>query len=247
MNSTLPGLVVILLTLILYALCLLLKNWILFTPTFLKTTRVQKLRAQLTRSYEESTPIHLDLYTADDNQLVSPAVLSGLMTAENLSNQLAAADEGLLVTDNAGPLHAFSTDAVKNGLRAADLDQELQDRSPSFAGFDGLSHQASMLGQLDKSTFGLHLNVGSAGAELALQDLMFSNDELILTAGDNLLGQATGLATADEVFVGEQLYELPTATASGAVENDISLIVMDVLRFGVLIAIAAGIALVLLV
>ena len=246
MNSSMLGLVIIILTLILYAICLLFKNKIHLTPLFLSTKRAGKLRTRLTESYETGSPVHLDTFNADETQIISPAVLSGLSATEILSNRFSAADEPLLVTENSGAIHAFSRDAMLNGLRKAGLDNESQPASVEFAGFGNLSHQSAMLAQLADVNAAFHLIIGSSGSEIALQDLMFDDDASFIIAGDNLNGQATGLAVADDVFIGEQTYELPSLLSTDDRQKDIGLLVTDLLRYGLIFAILGGTLLVYL-
>ncbi len=168
--------------------------------------------------------------------------LVALASAEKLANRFAGADEPLRVTSNSGTAHALLKEAVSNGIAAAELENEYDPENVEFAGYDRLSHQSTMLSVLEASDAPLHLNVGTPGAAVALQDLMFHEEEAILVAGDDLTAQAAGLATADIVYVGEQLYEL-TGDLNSAGKSDhveTGLLVMDVLRYGFIFALIAG-------
>ena len=249
MNPSRFGLILIIATLLIYGLCLFLRNKIKFFPLFKNDSNSRKLQLSLSRSIEEGKPIHLDVLNRDESQLINPSALVAMNTSEQLANRFAASDEPPFVTNNSGLVHALTNDAVKMGYQQADLENEFSAASIDFAGFDSLSHQTTMFGLLEETPYAMHLNIGSGGPEIALQDLMFQNEEEIYIAGDSLLGQATGLATADGVFIGEQLYELPIVTQPERKEAapDVGLLVMDILRYGFIVALGIGALMILLV
>ncbi len=249
MNPSRFGLILIIAALLIYGLCLFLKNKIRFFPLFKNDSNSKKLQRSLTRSIEEGKPIHLDILNRDESHLIDPSALIAMNTSERLANRFAATDEPPFVTNNSGLVHALTKDALKMGYKRADLENEFSAASIDFAGFDSLSHQTTMLGLLEETPYALHLNIGSSGPEIALQDLMFQNAEEIYVAGDSLLGQATGLATADEVFIGEQLYELPVVALPemNQAAPDVGLLVMDILRYGFIVALGIGALMILLV
>lgn len=239
MSSSLSGLIIIIVTIFFYTICLLGKNKFSFNNLYYEKRKAKSLRSQISNSVEEGTSVHCDISNSDESGAITGGTLMALETTRKLSNQLSSSDEPLFITNNNGIVTFFEKDALKNGMKQSGLENEYDPNCSVYAGFSPLSHQSGMISILDGATSAVHLNMGSFGAEIALQDLAFDSSEGIITAGESLTSQAVAYVTADEPFFGEEIFELPQAIESKS-GLDSSLIVMDLLRFGLILGLVTG-------
>ncbi|HPB40361.1 MAG TPA: hypothetical protein PLD39_05805, partial [Flexilinea sp.] len=90
MNPSRFGLILIIATLLIYGLCLFLRNKIKLLPLYKNDSNSKKLQLSLSRSIEEGKPIHLDVLNRDESQLIDPSALVAINTSEQLANRFAA-------------------------------------------------------------------------------------------------------------------------------------------------------------
>ncbi len=239
MSSSLVGLVLIITVLFLYMICLLGKNKFLLKNQHATKQKTETLRHLIANSLEEGTAVHCDVSNPDESGAISGGTLAALRTVRAISAQLASADEPLFITNNQGALTFFNQDAIQNGMRQSGLENEFDPNASIYAGYSPLSHQSGVIALLAGEACAVHLNMGTFGPEIALQDLAFDSSEGIIAAGDNLAGQAVAYVTADESFIGEEVFEIPQAVKTNP-GTDNGLLVMDLLRIGMIVAILAG-------
>lgn len=249
MTSMNPGLIIILIVVLILLVCYLLRNRLHLIPLFQNNPRQKDLNSHLIEAYESGSIVHLDAVQADETSPVNASSLIALEAAEMLSHRFSAADQSPMVTGNSPLVHTIMRDVAAEGFRKAGLENEFEPEKIEFAGFDSHLHQAVALSVLEDETMPLHVNVGTIGAEIALQDMMFRGEEAILLAGDDLTGQAVGMVVADDLSIGEELFELPARLQVKQNEYRIepALLAMDVLRWVFLAALAAGAVMILLV
>lgn len=240
MQTSVTGIVIIVIILLIYALCILIKDRLHPRNLFYQRAKDRWLRGQIADSLEECDPIHMDIGSYGNSDMAGISALTAMQTAQTVSGQMAFSDGPWLITCSSGAVSYFERDAIKQGLDMVDYGNEFDPDCTIYAGFSPVSHQAGMIGILDRSSAALHLDIGAFGAETALQDLAFDTQEGICIAGENLMSQAAGILTADEVYVGEQLFELPKSLDRES-EADAGLMTMDILRFALGFALVAGI------
>lgn len=239
MSSSLTGLFIILGVLVIYSISLVCQKGKKYTDLFYEKKSAKNLRYQIANSIEEGAMVHCDICNLEGAGFFSEGTLTALHTTQKLSNQLSSADEPLLLTSNDSALTFFGKEAINQGLKKSGLENEFDPNQSIFAGYSPLSHQAGIIGILDGEASAFHLNIGAFGPEIALQDSAFDSSEGIIAAGDNLAAQAVSYVTADDVFIGEEIFELPQVIQEKP-EMDSGLIAMDIIRFGIIIALISG-------
>lgn len=177
------------------------------------------LNETLSRSIEHGDAAHLDL-NAGGIGMISGAAFAGLKSANRIARRAAFDDVPPIFSSDDGLGGDLLERTVAQGYHAVDLEANYEPTTVRSAGIDPIAHQGVMLTALDETHEPLHLSIGSAGSEIALQDLAFEMGESVLVAGDNLTAQAAGLVSAEEVFVGEQVYSLPTLLRSEKLKSD---------------------------
>lgn len=226
-------LIIIAVGIIAYAAALLFRDSIRVKPSHGMNTRKQWLKAGISDSLEKSEPIHLNIGIQNDSDLNSGAGLTAMTGVENVSAQMAFADEPWRISCGSAGVAFFEKDAVKIGLDNADYGNDFEEDCTRYCGFSPVLHQAASISMNEGKPVALHMNLGTFGSSAVIQDLAYAPDERIFIAGDDLASQAVGLITADQVMIGEEQTEI-SGYMSGDSETDPSLLTMDILRFSVL-------------
>ncbi len=177
------------------------------------------LRETLSRSIELGDAAHLDL-NGGGVGMSSAAAFAGLKSANRIARRAAFDDVPPVFSSDDGIGGELLERTVDQGYRSVDMEAGYEPTTVRSAGIDPVAHQGVMLTALDETHEPLHLSIGSAGSEIALQDLAFESSENVLIAGDNLAAQAAGLVSAEEIFVGEQVYSLPTLLRTEELKSD---------------------------
>ena len=202
------------------------------------------LTGVLSESLERGDAAHFDL-SSGSSAMFSATAIPGLESANRIARRVAAADSAPVFTADDGFGSAVLERAVCSGYRSVVLDAGYEPATVRTAGNDAISHQAVSLTAIDETHEPIHLSVGSAGSEIALQDFSFAANESVLIAGDNLQAQAAGIVAAEETFIGERVYALPAlvrkADRTAGPFALRTLIVMDVLRWIVIAALIASV------
>lgn len=202
------------------------------------------LTGALSESLERGDAAHFDL-SSGSSAMFSATAIPGLESANQIARRVAAADSAPVFTADDGFGGALLERAVRSGYRAVESDAEYEPTTVRTAGNDAVSHQAVTLTAIDETHEPMHLSVGSAGAEIALQDFSFAANESVLIAGDNLQAQAAGIVAAEETFIGERVFALPAlvrkADRTAGPFALRTLIVMDAMRWIVIAALIIGV------
>lgn len=245
MPSSAIGAAVVLVILVCYLLSLVLKNKIKLTGRAYSRGKDERLRSQIANSLEEARPIHLDVGNAFEGDLGGGSVLASMEATEAVSSQMAYADEPWAITGSAGSAAAFEKDAVQRGMENADYAGSFDADCAAMTGISAFTHTAGNYASLEKEPAALHLSVGAFGPAAALNDPLCSHGEVICAAGDDPVTQAVSMLTADEVYVGEQVYEIPDSLRRAERKNA-ALMTMDAARIAVVVVIliftAAGLS-----
>lgn len=243
------GLITLLIVLLTVILCSLLRSKVRLMSLFQCNSRQKALESHLIEAFESGAAVHLDSVQPDEVSPVNASAVVALETANSLNARYSAADEPPVMTGNSALAYPLTRDFAAEGFHQAGLGNEFEPEKIEFAGFDPLIHQGIALSVLDDVTMPLHLNIGSIGSEISLQDLMYRGEEAVYLASDDLSGQAAGMVVADDVFIGENLFEMPALLGKTAEDSAIvpDLLAMDIIRIGFLVALAAGAAMILLV
>ncbi len=245
MQSSAIGAAVILVIFAVYLASLILKDNIKLAGRAYARGKDMQLRSQIANSLEEASPIHLDVGNTVEGDLGGGSVLVSMEATEAVSAQMAYADEPWMITASAGSAAAFEKDAVRRGMETADYSGSYDADCAAMTGISAFTHLAGNYAASEKDPVALHLSLGAFGPAAALNDPICSHGEVICAAGDDPLTQAVSLLTADEVYVGEQLYEIPDSLRRAERKNA-ALITMDAVRIIVIVMIliftAAGLS-----
>ena len=238
MQPSMTGAVIILGIIVIYGICLLVKGKVRLVSRSYNRDKDKLLRLQIANSLEEASPIHLDIGSNNEGELAAGAVLAAAEATDTVSAQMAFADEAWLITTSSGMTAALEKDAVRSGMDAADYGNAYDPDCAVFSGTSPLEHTAGNGTVQEITPSALHLSMGASGTAPALMDTLCKNGEVLCVSGDDLLSQAVGTVTADAVFVGEQVFEIPDSLDRKE-KNNAALLAMDVIRWLVIAAAAA--------
>lgn len=229
MKASSEGFFVILTGVLLCLICYLLRYKWQPKKRYYDRDKDIQLRRRISESLETSLPIHLDVASSLEGDLAGGSALAAISAAVVVSPQMAFADEPWIVSCGTGTLSCFERDAVKTGLATVDYGNDLAADNTDFSGFSPISHAIASLCSLNGARTTLHLNIGAFGPGIILQDMVFPANEGICVVSDDLLSQASGVLCSDELYIGEQSFEIPQVL-NQQYHKAVSLIAMDILR-----------------
>lgn len=212
---------------------------ILFTMPRRRSPQRQQLRrsgkilnATLAEALERGDAAHVDI-SAQLNETNNGTTIPALTVANLVAARSAAADNPPIFTGDDGLTTALTDRAVSAAYHATDLETSYDTTNIRFTAGNPVAHQGTLLTALDETHEPMHLSIGSAGPEIALQDLAFEQRESVLVAGSNLEAQSVALVSAEDTFIGEEVYSLPALLSSENNQDataDGALLTMDFLR-----------------
>ena len=208
--------------------------------TFRSLPAFEQLRRAIGLAVENGTRIHVSLGKGSLTQNTSAAGLSGLATLSRIAHISSISDRPPLATSGNGVLAILSQDALQGAYRATN-NLELYDPDRGrLTGPTPLSYVAGTLPIAAGEHVSTHILTGNFGPEIALLvEAAEMKSAFTLGASDSLPAQAALYACAQEPLIGEELFAIPAYLNAGPAHSA-SLMVQDVLRWGLIVVLVLG-------
>ncbi len=207
---------------------------------------LDQLIKSLGRALESGKGIHLSSGSGGVNGIRGASGLTGLMMLARIARKSAKNDKPPLATSGDGILNALAQDTLYQSYTAAGSRRNFDPSQGQVAGITPFSYAAGAMLAAADQPLEANLLAGHFGPEAALiAEAADRSAQLTIAGSDNLPAQATLLAAADEVLIGEELF------AGGAYlqanpAHQASLAAQDALRWLIILLILAGFTLKLL-
>ncbi len=198
------------------------------------------LRRAIGLAVENGSRIHVSLGKGSLTQNTGASGLSGLVTLGRIAQISSISDRPPIATSGDGTLAILSQDTLKAAYRATN-NLELYDPDRGLlAGPTPLSYVAGTLPIAAAENISTHILTGNFGPEIALLvEGAEKNSAFTLGASNSLSAQAALYASAQEPLIGEELFAIPAYLNAGPAHSA-SLMVQDVLRWGVIAVLVIG-------
>jgi hypothetical protein len=210
---------------------------------FRAITAMTNLYRAIGLSVEDGTRLFIHL---GSNSLLTPrggAPLAGLGMLRHLTERTSMSDRPPLAAAGEASLTLLAQDTLEAGYEAAGAGEFYQPLSGRLTGMTPFSSAAGAMTAIRQEDISASVLVGHFGPEAALMaEAAERENAFLLGASDDLSAQAVLYASAPEVLIGEELYA--AGAYLGATDSHAaSLTVQDVLRWLIIVALAAGCAL----
>jgi hypothetical protein len=214
-------------------------------PTFRDIPAFTHLKQAIGRVVEDGSRLHVSLGRAALTTPQSASALAGLALLNRLADLTSASDKPPVVTSGDAALSLLSQDTLLSASHASG--QGVYD--PTAARLTGLtpfSYAAGAMPVIHDENVSTNVLIGNFGAEVGLlTEASERTNAFSLAASDNLPAQAIQYASGQEPLIGEELFAAGAYVEAGPM-HAASLIVQDILRWTIVIAILGGILLKLL-
>lgn len=202
-----------------------------------------RLKRAISLAVESGSRLHISLGRGNLTGTESAAAFAGLSTLKGIIRSASTGDNPPIATTGDPSLAIVLRDTLQSTYQDIGIREQYESTSGQLTGFTPFSYASGTLSVIDDEKTTAHLLIGHFGNEAALlTDASERNGDLMLAGTDNLPAQALLYATAKEPLIGEEVY------ASGAYilskpMHIASLRAQDVLRWGLVIFILAGVVL----
>jgi hypothetical protein len=199
-----------------------------------------KLYRALGLSVEDGTRLFVAL---GNTSLLTPsggAPLAGLGMLRYLAEGTSLSDRPLIASAGDASLALLAQDTLQAGFQAAGAGDFYHATSGRLTGMTPFSSAAGAMSILRDENVSASILIGHFGVEAALlADAAERENAFVLGASDDLASQAALYAAAPEVLVGEELFATGAYLGAPAA-HAASLVVQDVLRWFIILALVAG-------
>ena len=192
---------------------------------------------------EDGSRLHVSLGSASVLTPAGAAGLAGLALLRRLGEVTSLSDRPPVATTGSGVLNLLAQDTLRTAHESVAVDQEFDMKNGRLTGLTPLSYVAGVMPSIRDENISTNVLIGNFGPEVGLLvEAANRQNALVIAASDSLPAQAVLYAASDEPLIGEELFAAGAYVQAGAT-HAASLVVQDILRWLIIVALVAGAAL----
>lgn len=194
-------------------------------------------------SVEDGTRLHASLGRGDLLSARNGATFAALSMLRYLAERTSVSDKPPVATSGDPILSLLAQDTLKAGYQASGAEDLYQPTTGRLSGLSPFSYAAGTMPVVRDENVSANVLMGQFGPEVAL--LVESAERVnvpTLGGSDDLAAQAVLYAAAQEPLIGEELFAAGAYLDAGPAHTA-SLVVQDVLRWALVVALVGGAAL----
>ncbi len=211
------------------------------SPLFFRTIRAFTHIQRVTRLVvEDGTRLHFSLGNGNLLTQSAASALAGLSLLRRLGEISSLSDRPPVATSGTGLVNILAQDTLRTAHGAATAEQTFNMNNARMTGLTPFSYVAGILPVIRDENVSTNILVGNYGSEVGLLlDASERQNAAVIAASENLTAQAVLFAVSPETLIGEELF------AAGAYLNTnplhaASLLLQDVMRWFIIIALLVG-------
>jgi hypothetical protein len=214
------------------------------TPSALRDIlALTRLRRSAGMAVEEGTRLHVSLGRGNLLGQNGAAGLAGLALLRQVSEQASISDRPPIASTGDATLAILSQDTLEAAYKASSAEELYQPSNGRVTGLTPFSYAAGTMPLLRTEQVSTNVLIGDFGPEAALlADAAERENALTLGAASDPTAQAVLFATASDPLTGEELFAAPSYVGRDP-SHRASLIVQDVLRWVLILALIGAAAL----
>jgi hypothetical protein len=199
-----------------------------------------RIRRAASMVVEDGTRLHVSL---GSESVLSPAgasALAGLTLLRKLGEITSLSDRPPVATTGNGLLNLMAQDTLRSAHRAVAVDQPFDSNNARLTGFTPLSYIAGVMPSIRDEDISANVLIGNFGPEAGLlTEAAERQNAVVIAASESLIAQAVLYATSPETLIGEELFAAGAYVQAGSIHSA-SLLVQDILRWLIIIALLGG-------
>jgi hypothetical protein len=189
---------------------------------------------------EDGTRLHVSLGSASVMTPAGASALAGLALLRRLGEITSLSDLPPLATTGSGELNLLAQDTLRSAHESVAVDQVFDMNNARLTGFTPLAYTAGVMPSIHDENISSNVLIGNFGPEVGLLvEASDRNGIPVVAASDSLSAQAVLYAATSEPLIGEELFAAGAYVQAG-VTHSASLVVQDILRWLIIVALVAA-------
>lgn len=208
--------------------------------TFRNIRAFSRVRRAASMVVEDGTRLHISLGSASVLTPAGASALAGLALLRRLGEITSLSDRPPVATTGSGVLNLLAQDTLRAAHETVAIDQTFDMNQARLTGFTPLSYAAGVMPSIRDENISTNVLIGNFGPEVGLLiEAADRQNTPIIAASDSLPAQAVLYAASAEPLIGEELFAAGAYVQAGAT-HAASLVVQDILRWLIIVALIAG-------
>lgn len=206
-----------------------------FIPAFNRIQRAARLVV------EDGTRLHFSLGSGDVLTPAGASALAGLVLLRELGEISSLSDRPPVATTGSGVLNLLAQDTLHAAHNAVAVEQPFEMNNARLTGFTPFSYAAGVMPSIRDENISSNVLIGSFGPEVGLLKIEAAGRQnaSVTAASDSLTGQAVLYASSPETLIGEELFAAGAYVQAGSF-HAASLVLQDIFRWLIILALLAG-------
>lgn len=189
---------------------------------------------------EDGTRLHFSLGSGNLLSQAGASALSGLALLRRLGEFSSLSDRPSLATSGSGLLNLLAQDTLRSAQAAVAVDQNFDMSNARMTGITPFSYVAGVMPMIRDENISSNVIIGNFGSEIGLLiDAAERQNATVIAASESLTAQAVLFASSPETLIGEELFAAGAYLKADALHSA-SLLVQDVLRWLIILALLVG-------
>ncbi len=224
-------------------LLIVITVWKRKSPTRLRDIPAfTKLIRTLGLSIEDGTRLHISLGHGSLLDARGGSAFAGLAMLRIITERTSTSDMPAVASAGDPPLGLLTQDTLQAGYQAAGVEELYIPTTGRVTGLTPFSYAAGAAQIAKNENVSSNILIGHFGPEAALIAETSDRENIsLIGASDNLSGQAALFASSQDALIGEELFASGAYLGAGA-SHAASLIVQDILRWLIILALLGGAA-----
>lgn len=207
---------------------------------FRRIEAYERLNKSVGLAVESGTRLHISLGRGNLFTTRGASALAALAMLRKLTERTSLSDRPPIVTSGDASLAILSQDTLQSGYRAAGAEDQYRFSTGRLTGLTPFAYAAGTIPITHDEGVSTHVFMGDFGAESALLvEAAERENSNLIAASDNLSAQSVFYASSQDPLIGEELFAAGAYVGAGA-SHEASLVVQDILRWLIILAIAIG-------
>lgn len=200
-------------------------------------TRIQRIARLVV---EDGTRLHFSLGNGSVLTLAGASALAGLALLRRLGEITSLSDRLPVATTGSGLLNLLAQDTLRSAHDSVIVDKPFDMNNARLTGFTPLSYAAGVIPSIRDESISSNVLIGSFGPEVGLLiEAADRQNAAVIAASDSLTAQAVLYASSSETLIGEELFAAGAYVQAGSF-HAASLVLQDILRWLIIVALLAG-------
>lgn len=199
-----------------------------------------RLRRAISLAVEDGSRVHVTLGSANVTGANAASALVGLTVLERVAQSSSTSDRPPVASSGDATMTILSQDTLKSVYQAANVPDEYQASQGRLTGLTPFSYAAGAMPIFHDEQVSANVMYGNFGPEAALlADAADQNHTFLMAGSDSLPAQAVLFAAAQEPLIGEEVFAGGAYLQAGGM-HPASLHAQDVIRWAIIVLMAAG-------